>query len=499
MSLFCKACHRIIEKQALVCNHDSFELVNAKIEFPPFMGIGKLSLQFEGCIIPGEKIRFYKTVESNTGASLLFETYSSEIIDNSKFEEHLSKVAQLQHTNISKTIEYGALESGIHYVVSKYPYGKSLAALMDSQGEIKPDIAVHLFNQLLDGLIALNQNGLMHGNLMPANCFVVEDPEIPNKLELSGISLPKNCFTHLTDETYSEVVSPMYLSPERIEGGKAKVASEIYSVGAMMYEALTGLPAYTGRSAEDLHKKHIEAQLLPLRGVAPELDIPALIESLVLRALNRNEAGRFASFEEMQKQLLYAAQESRIYLPKVASKNYTPDVFHEQSDKPPEIPKSDEEIEAEREAQRAKEEEEEIKAEAAEIDQQIEVKAKEMKSSMMLLMALIAVMGIGGAAFLFSQGSDEDKGSVLTKQMWEQKMSAGDTALDEKKYDQAISTYNEALTSAEDIEDDNAKKIETLSKLLKAYEGKGNKAKVESLRKELEKLEKARLKKIETE
>ena len=384
-------------------------------------------------------------------------------------------------------------------MISEHPSALSISELLDKQGEIKPDVSVHIFNQLLDTLIHLNNNGILHGNLMPINCFIADDPQIPNKLKLSGLSIPTDCFTNINEESYSEVVSPMYLSPERIEGGPATVASEIYSVGALMYEVLTGLPAYTGKSREDLHRKHLEGQILPLRGVAPELDIPAMVESLVLRALNRNPSRRYASFEDMKKELLHAAQESRIYLPSAAGPGYKPEVFHDHSSAPPEVYRSDEEIEAEREAARISEEESKIKEEEAEIDKQIEAKARELKSSITVLIAVVGFLLIGSVVFMFSTGSNEDRGSVLDKQTWEQKMSQGDTSLKEKKYDEAIETFQEALKSAEKIEDDNAKKIETLSRILKAYEGKGDKQKVESIRKELEKLEKQRLKKIENE
>lgn len=495
MSLYCKACHRILEKQAAVCPHDSFSLKKVNVEFPPYMGIEDLSLQFESCTVPGEHIRFYKTVEKGSNAQLMLQTYASSSINQDEFNGFLSKMVQFEHTNVCKSIKYGALDSGINYIISESPSGHSISDLMDKHGEIEAGLVIHVFNQLLDALIALNHIGLIHGNLMPINCFVLDDPQIPNKLRLSGLSLPVSCFTDAEAAQYSEVLSPLYLSPERIEGASGNASSEIYSVGALMYEALTGLPPYTGKTIEELHQKHFAEQLLPLRGVAPELDIPGMVESIVLRALNRNPAGRFATLEDMQKELLYAAKESRIYLPTNASSNYNPGVFTPQAQAPPEIHKEEKDLEEiEKEA-----EQEKIKQEEEKVEKEIETKVKGLKSSFAMLAVVVLVLIVGGGTILLSSGSDEDKAPMYVKLEWEESMSQGDSALKDKNYAEAILKYKGALETASGIEDDNEKKVKTLEKLFKAYEGHGDKAKAKEVKQQMIKIEEAHLKEVENE
>lgn len=467
----------------------------ADVEFPSEMELGGVTLHFEECVVPGSHIRFYKTLEKGTNNNWLLETYASSYINQANFNSYLEAISQLENPDICKTTKYGAIDSGLNYVLSQYPYGHTLKELLHSHGELKAELAVHIFIQMLDVLIYLNSKGMSHGNLMPINCYVVEDPKVPNKLMVGGISLPKNCFSNYEGVQYFEVLSPLYLAPERIDGADPSTDSDMYTVGALMYEALTGLPPYTGNSMEELHQKHKGEQLLPLRGVAPELDIPELVEQVVLKALNKNPAGRFSSLEDMKKELLYAAKESRIYLPNVAHTNYSPQVFTEQSDAPPEIHQDEKDLAAiQKEADDKK-----FKEEEEAVEKEIETKAQGLKASFMLLSVVVAVLIVGGAFVLLNSGSNEDKAPMYVKIEWEDSMSQGDSLLSEKKYAEAILKYNQALKTATEIDDDSEKKTKTLMQLVKAYEGHGDQDKVKALKKELIGIEKEHIKEIENE
>ena len=491
MSLFCRGCHKVVDNDVASCPHDAFNLVEANLEFPPSMTIGDLSLNFETCLFPGEHIRSYKVVDSNAAKYRLLRTYASEIIVESHFNEFCGKLIGIENDTISGCIKYGAIESGIFYILSDYPIGNTVSSMLHQHGELNAALTVQIFSQLLDALIILRDQGIYHGNVMPDNCIIVEDPRIPNKLILSGISLPKACFS---TNALPEDVSPFYQSREILAGGSPTESTEIYSVGAMMYEALTGLPVFSAGSVEQLIELHASGEVLTLRGVAPDIDIPGMIEEVVLRALNKNQAGRFAKFEDMKKELLYAAKESRIYLPTGAT-NYEPELFSRQQDKPPEIHREDAEIEAEK--QQA--EEEKAKEEESQVQKEIKGEVLQVKKSFMALAIVVVVLVIGGASLLLNQGSNEDKAPLWEKMSWEDKISQGDDALKSKKYDEAILSYENALDTAKDIKDDDGRKLKTLRQLVKAYEGKGNESKVKQLKQQMEAIEKSHIKEIEAE
>lgn len=494
MALFCFACHRSFAEASEVCPHDSYALTEANMEFPPSMTVASHNLEFQSCVFPGEHIRIYKTIDKDSGKTLLLETYASQIIDSGQFESHLGRRSQLSNDQIAPCLAYGALESGIHYVLSELPHGVSMAERMEQHGEMKADKVVHLFNQMLGIMNDLKSSGIFHGNVMPASCIFVDDPKIPDKLILTSMALPGSCFVNLSGPV-AENVSPLYLSPERVEGQSASELSEIYSVGALMYEALTGLPAYSGKSLEELHSKHLQEQLLPLRGVAPELAIPAMLDNLTIRALNKDPRGRYTSFEVMQKEILYAAKESRIYLPAGANTKYSPSVFTEQSSEAPEVHEEEQDLEAKRVAEEAAK----VKEEERKIDEEIQGKVKDLSKSFSMLAVVAAVVVIGAVSILFYQGSDEDKGPLWVKLMWEQQMSSADSALKSKNYESAVTSYEQALKTTDSIKDNDERAVKSLTGLLKAYEGKGDKANVEQMRKRLEEIEQSHLKTIEKE
>lgn len=495
MALFCCACQRTFDQQITDCPYDSFALIEANFDFPPSMTVGSHNLTFEGCLFPGEHIRAYAVRDQGNAETLLFETFASQIIDAEQFKRHLSNLKSLTHDNLAPVIDFGTLGEGLYYVLSDYPYGENLAERLAKKGELSPELVVHMFNQLLNVLGALKDKGMVHGNIMPAAITFVEDSRMANKLQLVRMSLPESCFTAEAGAR-AEYISPLYLAPERVRGENACEATEIYSMGALMYECLSGMPAYTDVSVEALEQKHTAEHILPLRGVAPELDIPALLDNLSLRALSKDSRGRYQSYADMQKELLHAAKESRIYLPTGATSAYAPSVLGgDQATTPPEL--HQEEVDFSKKA--AEEEAAKIKEEEEKLDAEIEEKAKGLQSSFMLLAVLAVVAIVGGLSIFFYQGSNEDKGALYVKLSWEEQMSAGDDAVKAQSYDKAIASYEEALATAGDIDDDKERAVKALTGLLKAYEGKGDKAQVEKTRARLVDIEKQHLKEIESE
>lgn len=494
MALFCFACHRTFDQQITECPFDSFALIEANFDYPPSMTVGSRSLTFESCLFPGEHIRSYAVRDQGNAETLLFETYASQIIEPEYFKNHLSNLKSLTHDNLAPVLDFGTLGEGLYYVLSDYPYGENLDEKLVKNGQLSPQLTVHLFNQLLNVLGALKEKGMVHGNIMPTAITLVEDSRMADKLKLVRMSLPESCFTREAG-TRAEYISPLYLAPERVRGQNSCEATEIYSMGALMYKCLSGMPPYTDISVEALELQHTAEHILPIRGVAPELDIPALLDILALRALSKDLRGRYQSYGDMQKELLHAAKESRIYLPTGASSSYAPSVLGEQATTPPELHEEEEDFSK----KAAEEEAAKIKEEEAKLDAEIEEKAKGLQSSFMLLAVLAVIAIVGGVSIFFYQGSNEDKGALYVKLSWEEQMSAGDDAVKAKSYDKAIASYEEALATAGDIDDDKERAVKALTGLLKAYEGKGDKAQVDKTRARLVEIEKQHLKEIESE
>lgn len=505
MALFCYACHRIYDSEKENCTYDSFELIEADCTLPQNKEVDGIKLEFQSCVFPGEYIRAYRARCADEYDHLIYATINSDIVDNENFNAWFEKRKEIKHHNVTDCITYGELpDEGKHFVISEYPYGESILEELQSDGEMKAKICVYVADQMLDALIGLRDQGVFHGNLMPSKCLLVDDPSKPNLLKIAGLSLPENCFTNLQDipgEKYPEFISPLYISPERVEGAPACEASEIYSVGAIMYECLSGIPAYTARSKQELIKKLTEGQILPLRGVAPELAIPPMLDEFVLKAMSKDPKDRFPTFEKMQRELLKAARKSRIYLPEDAGSKFTPQSITEEFSIP-KIVLEEVAREAQQKEEEATESEEakEIKAqleEAKEIDEALTDKVNDLRKTTMLLAIVAIVAIIGVASVLMSEGSDHDKGPLWVKLKWEQEMSQADSSLKSQNFDDAINQYQKALTTTGDIKDNDTRAIKTLSGLLKAYKEQGNKDMANQIRKRLKNMKRAHMKALE--
>ncbi len=317
MAQFCYACHRISEEKKDDCDYDSFELKEADCTLPESIELDGQKFEFLECTFPGENIKAYRVRDVENYDNYLYASINSDIVNNEEFDAWFSARAKFRHENVLSCIKYGALPTGQHYILSELPQGETLLEALKTDGEMKAKICVYVADQILDALIALKKEGIFHGNVMPSKCLLIQDAKKANLLKLGGISIPDKCFNNLEDKPdkrFPETVSPLYISPERAEGAPPCEKSEIYSVGALMYECFSGIPAYTADSHEKLLKAHKEGHVLPLRGVAPELDIPAMLDDLVLKAMSKDPKDRFDSFEHMSAHLMEAAERSRIYV-----------------------------------------------------------------------------------------------------------------------------------------------------------------------------------------
>lgn len=398
MAWFCYACHRIYDTEKTNCAYDSYGLAEADCELPAPLELDGMNFEFQRCIFPGENFKVYVARDTKTYENYNFSIISSKIIFEPNFNAWFAKLSNIKHEHLISCIKYGALPNGDYYVLSERPAGETLLEALQTDGEMKAKICVFVADQLLDTLIDLKKQDIFHGNLMPSKCLLVEEHDKPNLLKVGGLSPPDKCFTNLEDKPgkrYPEIVSPLYISPERVKGEAPSEASEIYSVGAVMYECLSGIPAYSAKTREELLKKHEEGQLLPLRGVAPELAIPELIDNFILKAMSKEPKNRFSSFEEMKERLLDAAEGSRIYVLEDDDTEFMPPVIYKRltQENPVLTLEKIQEIE---EAQKEAEEEQKVKAELQE-------KAEESKNSSNMLFGLAIVIAIVLGFLLLSQ------------------------------------------------------------------------------------------------
>jgi Tfp pilus assembly protein PilF len=219
--------------------------------------------------------------------------------------------SQIRHPGIVDVTDFGTTPGGRAFVVMEYLQGENLAERLQSQGSMAPDEALELMLSVCDALVAAHDHGVIHRDIKPDNIFLAQGVEGPVvKLLDFGLALsPEFIRTRMTEAGYV-YGTPGYMSPEQVEGQRLSVASDIYSMGVVLFELLTGVvPFHDDDQAADLFVK-VRQGPPSLRDSAPQKEFhPALVEA-VERCLAPDPRDRFRSMRELAEALSMAADAS---------------------------------------------------------------------------------------------------------------------------------------------------------------------------------------------
>jgi serine/threonine-protein kinase len=215
--------------------------------------------------------------------------------------------SQIDSDHVVKVFDVGRMPSGAPYLVMEFLEGCDVAQLMAREGRaIEPRRAVHMTLQILRALQTAHAAGIVHRDMKPSNCFVVEKDGEPDFVKLVdfGISKvrtddPEGRSAQLT-RTNSALGTPLYMSPEQARSPRdVDHRTDLYSVGAILYEMLSTRTPYTAESGEytEILYKIFTTDPEPLRGLRP--DLPDALCAVVHRALARDRDARFASAQDM--------------------------------------------------------------------------------------------------------------------------------------------------------------------------------------------------------
>src|SRR5262245_24208781 len=223
-----------------------------------------------------------------------------------RFEREVQTTATLTHPNTVQVYEYGHTEDGTFYYVMEYLPGLTLEALVKQAGPLPPARAIHFLRQICGALEEAHARGLIHRDIKPGNVMICERGGIPDVAKLLdfGLVLPPATDADGDKLTQDGTVTgtPAYLSPEQAGGQEAVDArSDIYSVGALAYFLLTGLPPFAGRTGMKLIAAHLYEAPEPPSRHRP--DVPADLEAVILRCLAKEPEKRFLDVRSLDRAL----------------------------------------------------------------------------------------------------------------------------------------------------------------------------------------------------
>ena len=231
-----------------------------------------------------------KLLDRAVAVKILHQQYANDAEFVEKFRREATAAAKLAHPNIVNIYDVGE-DGGSQYIVMEYVSGPTLKEVIQQKGCLEPIEAVRIAKEIASALESAHRNNLVHCDIKPHNILVMPDGHI--KVTDFGIARAVSASTM----TYSGSVmgSVHYFSPEQAKGTVITTKSDVYSLGVVLYEMLTGQLPFNGETSVSIALKHLQEEPVPIRQLNPS--IPPVLEAIVQKAMSKDPADRPNSTE----------------------------------------------------------------------------------------------------------------------------------------------------------------------------------------------------------
>lgn len=259
--------------------------------------------QLDQCIGSGGMGEIYRARRLHIGDTVAVKVLRPDVIENDKtrqrFYREARAAAMLHHPNAVVIHDFGEDTDGTAYIVMELLIGRSLRQLLVESGTIAPRRAYTIIRQACAALDAGHRNGIVHRDIKPDNIFLLNTHDDEDHIKILDFGIAKLADKALDTLSIEEqrltnvgtvIGTPHYMSPEQCQGEEADSRSDIYSLGVVLYEMLTGVVPFVAKTPTGVAIKHVTEQPRPLRELNPVLN-PA-IESAVLRAMSKDANSR---------------------------------------------------------------------------------------------------------------------------------------------------------------------------------------------------------------
>jgi eukaryotic-like serine/threonine-protein kinase len=228
-----------------------------------------------------------------------------------RFQIEARAAVLLQHSNAVSVTDFGQTSEGCVYIVMELLEGRTLREILSREAPLETARAVSIMLQVSDAVAAAHQAGIIHRDLKPSNILVTQSADQPAAVKVLDFGIAT--FSGDDDDepmtlaqTNSVIGTPRYMSPEQHNGNELTAAADVYSLGVILYEMLTGMVPFSGSTPAEIAEK--VAQMPPHSPREIVAAIPQDVERVVLRALEKQPADRSANAGEFRRELLEAAE-----------------------------------------------------------------------------------------------------------------------------------------------------------------------------------------------
>ncbi len=287
---------KVIEKGfELTMYSDSMEgaVLGGRYQLQERIGVGGMSV-------------VYRAKDTETDATVAIKTLKSEYCSDlefvRRFQNEIKATAGLQHPNIVEIYAQG-IDEGMPYIVMEYIEGITLKDYIVALQTVKWREAFKVTAQVLSAVGCAHEHKVIHRDIKPQNIMITDSGQI----KLTDFGIARVVSSSTKQAKPDSAGSVHYLSPEQARGGFVDERSDLYSIGIMLYEMVTGVVPFDGESHVSIALKHIDGHIVPPHTVDPE--IPMGVSDLIMMATNKNPLLRFQSAEEMYDRICKVAKE----------------------------------------------------------------------------------------------------------------------------------------------------------------------------------------------
>ena len=262
------------------------------------IGSGGMGRVYRAMQLPMNRPVALKVLDYNYGAG-------TDEAFRRRFLVEAALTAKLRHPNTVTVIDSGCTKQGIFYIAMEYLEGETLSDLLASEVALNWRRVLAIAQQVARSLREAHRLGVVHRDLKPANVFLLDHDDDTDQVKVLDFGLVKSFVPgqELEGRAITQqgmlMGSPAYMAPEQADRNAADPRSDVYSLGVVMFEALTGKPPFTGRGEMEVILKHVHEAVPPLRVPQGKEPPPAQLEALVRRCLEKSPMDRFQSMDEV--------------------------------------------------------------------------------------------------------------------------------------------------------------------------------------------------------
>jgi len=229
-----------------------------------------------------------------------------------RFFLEASICSKLTHPNTVTIFDYGRTDDDIYYIAMEYLEGQTLHRALREGGALAPERAMHIARQICRSLREAHALGVIHRDLKPANIYLVSHGDEGDFVKVLDFGLVKDLGDTGEDLTQTGLFmgSPKYMSPEQIRGERVDARCDIYALGVILYEMLTGKVPFDRANSVNILMAHVHEAPPSMQEANPDAQIPPMLQNAVMKSMAKKPEDRFASMDEFLVALKQAANQS---------------------------------------------------------------------------------------------------------------------------------------------------------------------------------------------